>query len=282
MLAELALDAKAALGEGALWHDGRLLWVDIEGGTLNRFDPVRGANESWTLGQMVGTVVPRACGGYLVGAQRGVGVFDPATAQLKILVDPTGGRTEFRCNDGKCDPRGRFFIGTMALTKPRAPGGLFRIDADLRMTCVVEGTGTSNGLAWSHDRRTMYFIDTPTHAVSAFDYDEQTGAISARRTVIRFGEDEPGRPDGMTIDASGHLWVALYDGGAVVCCDPAAGTILERVEVPARRTTSCAFGGADLRELFITTGRESGERESGGVFVARPGVSGVPAFAFAG
>lgn len=282
MIAELALDAHAALGEGALWHDGRLLWVDIDGGTLNRFDPTRGVNESWSVGQMVGTVVPRACGGYVLGAHRGVGVFDPTTAKLKILVDPTGGRPEFRCNDGKCDPRGRLFVGTMALNKPRAPGGLFRIDADLRMTCVVEGTGTPNGLAWSHDRRTMYFIDTATRAVSAFDYEEATGVIANRRTVIHFGESGAGRPDGMTIDTAGNLWIALYDGGAVVCCDPAKGTILERVSVPASRTTSCAFGGADLRDLFITTGREEAQPASGGVFVTRPGVAGLPAFAFAG
>lgn len=282
MHAELVLDARASLGEAALWHDGHLLWVDIDAGAVHRFDPARGVNESWTLGQLVGTVVPRVCGGFVVGAHRGVGVFDPLTAQFKILVDPAGGRPEMRCNDGKCDPRGRLFVGTIGLHKPRPPGALYRIDPDLRATCVLEGTGTANGLAWSLDRRTMYFIDTPTRAVSAFDYDDVSGRINQRRDVIRFGDEEPGRPDGMTIDAHGHLWVALYEGGAVVCCEPAGGRIIERIEVPASRTTSCAFGGPDLADLFITSGRRDGESQSGGVFVARPGVAGRPAFCFAG
>ena len=147
---------------------------------------------------------------------------------------------------------------------------------------MVSGTGTANGLAWSADRSTLYFIDTPTREVSAFDYDEATGAIRDRRPVVRFGDEEMGRPDGMTIDAQGNLWVALYDGGAVVCCDPRTGTILERVSVPARRTTSCAFGGPDLRTLFITTGRSAAEPESGGLFAIAPGVAGVAAFSFAG
>jgi len=282
MNAELALDARASLGEAALWHEGRLLWVDIDAGTVNSFDPARGANESWSLGQMVGTVVPRACGGFIVGAHRGVGVFDPLTAQFKILADPAGGRSDMRCNDGKCDPRGRLFVGTIGLHKPRPPGAVYRIDPEWRATPVIDGTGTANGLAWSLDRRTLYFIDTPTREVSAFDYDEATGAITGRRAVVRFGDDERGRPDGMTIDASGRLWVALYEGGAVVCCDPLSGAILERIEVPASRTTSCAFGGPDLADLFITSGRAPTEAASGGVFVVRPGVSGVPAFVFSG
>jgi sugar lactone lactonase YvrE len=282
MNAVLAFHARASLGEAALWHDGRLLWVDIDAGTVNRFDPVRGTNEVWTLGQMVGTVVPRACGGFVVGAHRGVGFFDPLTAQFKIFADPAGGRAELRCNDGKCDPRGRLFAGTIGIHKPRPPGALYRIDPDLGVTCVVEGTGTANGLAWSHDRQTMYFIDTPTRAVSAFDYDESTGRISGRREIVRFGDAERGRPDGMTIDERGFLWVALYEGGAVVCCDPESGAILERIRVPASRTTSCAFGGPDLGELFITSGRDPAEPESGGIFVVRPGVRGVAAFSFAG
>lgn len=282
MNAELIFDARASLGEGALWHDNRLLWVDIEGGTFNRFDPVTGKNERWAVGQRVGTAVPRACGGYILGVHHGVGIFDTCTGQLKIVVDPAGARAELRCNDGKCDPRGRLFVGTMGLAKPRCPGALYRIDPDWRVTAVVEGTGTSNGLAWSHDLRTMFYIDTPTREVSAFDYDVDTGAISGRRTVVRLHDEEPGRPDGMAIDAEGRLWVALYDGGGVVCCDPRTGSVLARVHVPARKTTSCAFGGTDLGTLFITTAAESGVEHSGGIFAVSPGARGVPAFAFAG
>jgi sugar lactone lactonase YvrE len=208
MQAELIFDARALLGEGALWHDGRLLWVDIEGQTVNRFDPGTGRNESWTVGQRAGAVVP--CAGrteLLVAAHRGVGLLDPTTGRFEIFADPEGNRPEMRFNDGKCDPRGRFFGGTMGLEKPRAPGSLWRIDPDRTVTRMLSGLGTSNGLAWSADARTMYFIDTPTHEVSAFDYDPDTGAMTNRRAVVRFpsGGDIKARPDGMVIDADGNL-----------------------------------------------------------------------------
>ncbi|RME68807.1 MAG: SMP-30/gluconolactonase/LRE family protein [Verrucomicrobia bacterium] len=286
--AELALDAKAELGEGALWHDGRLLWVDIEGCAVNRFDPVSGRNERWAIGQRVGTVVPRRVGGLVLAVHRGIGILDTETGRFELRCDPAGGREELRFNDGKCDPRGRLFAGTMGMTKPRVPGTLYRIEPDFSFAPVLEGTGTSNGLAWSADESTLYYIDTPTLAVSAFDYDPDTGAISNRREVVKFSGDE-GRPDGMTIDADGNLWVALWGGSGVVCCDPRTGRVLEKVEVPALQTTACAFGGPELRDLYITSARigldEAALAErpfSGGIFVARPGVAGVPAFTFAG
>ncbi len=288
MKAELFFDARAALGEGALWWKDRLLWVDIESGTVNRLDPRARANESWNLGQRVGTVVPRAAGGLVAAAHRGIGILDTTTGGFAIFADPAGGREELRFNDGKCDPRGRLFAGTMGLVKPRAPGALYRINTDRTFAEVLGGVGTSNGLAWSADEATMYYIDTPTLEVSAFDYDAETGAISNRRPVVKFPGGQ-GRPDGMTIDADGNLWVALWAGAGVVCCDPRTGGILDRVDVPASQTTSCAFGGPELRDLFITSARHGlseealkTEPDAGGIFVCRPGVRGVPAFAFGG
>lgn len=288
LTAELVLDVRAALGEGSLWHDERLLWVDIEGHTVNRYDPVSGRRESWNVGQRVGTVVPRAKGGLVAAAHHGVGFLDTKSGAFELFCDPEGGRPELRFNDGKCDPRGRLFAGTMGLEKPRVPGTLFRIDPDQSVTAVVGDLGTSNGLAWSADESTFYFIDTPTLEVSAFDYDADTGAITNRRTVVRFPEDG-GKPDGMTIDSAGNLWVALWGGAGVVCCDPRSGNFLEKVEVPALQTTSCAFGGPGLRDLYITSARGGLDDEglskwpgSGGIFRARPGIAGVPAFAFAG
>lgn len=288
MKAELVLDARATLGEGALWHDGRLLWVDIEGCLVCRFDPRNGRNESWNVGQRSGTVVPRAAGGLLVAVQQGIGRLDPATGAFAVFVEPERGRDDVRFNDGKCDPRGRFFAGTMALTKPRGKrGALFRLDPDGAITRVISDVGTSNGLAWSHDEQTFYFIDTPTHEVSAFDYDAESGAISRRRAAVRFADEQ--HPDGMTIDAAGNLWVALWGGWGVVCCDPRTGKILEKIEVAASQTTSCAFGGPDLQSLYITSARNGldaatlrNQPAAGGIFVARPGVRGVAAFAFAG
>lgn len=285
---KLALDSRSELGEGSLWHGDRLLWVNIEGCTVNRFDPVSGKNETWNLGQRVGTVVPRKGGGFVAAVHHGIGILDPDTGSFDVFADPEGGRAELRFNDGKCDPRGRLLAGTMGLTKPRAPGTLFRIDHDRSITRLVEGTGTSNGLAWSADGSTLYYIDTPTLEVSAFDYDLETGAVSNRRPAVQFS-DEDGKPDGMTIDAEGNLWVALWGGAGVVCCDPSSGKILDKIEVPALQTTSCAFGGPELRDLYITSARGGLDDEelakrphSGGIFVARPGVAGVPAFEYAG
>jgi sugar lactone lactonase YvrE len=231
----------------------------------------------------VGTVVPRRDRPeLLVGAHRGVGFLDPATSGFELFADPERGRPELRINDGKCDPRGRFFCGTMGLEKPRAPGSLYRIDPDRTITRMLTGLGTANGLAWSHDQRTMYFIDTPTREVSAFDYDPDAGTMTNRRPSVKFPSDTGVRPDGMTIDADGNLWVAMYEGACVLGCDPRTGRIIERIDVPALKTTSCAFGGTDLRDLYITCAHTDGEPHTGAIWVARPGVRGVPAFAFAG
>ena len=155
------------------------------------------------------------------------------------------------------------------------------------MTPLLGDLGTANGMAWSHDLRTMYFIDTPTMEVGAFDFDIGSGALGSRRTAVRFPAGA-GRPDGMTIDAEGNLWVAMYEGGCVQGCDPRTGRIFARIDVPASRTTSCAFGGPELRDLFITTAGgddpalRTREPDAGGLFVAQPGPRGVAAFAFAG
>jgi sugar lactone lactonase YvrE len=283
MKAELIFDARALLGKGALWHEDRLLWIDIEGCTVNRFDPRAGRNESWPVGQRVGTVVPRAGRGeLLVAVHRGLGILDPATGLLELFADPAGGRPEMRFNDGKCDPCGRFFAGTMGLEKPRAPGTLYRLDPGRTITPVLTGLGTSNGLAWSADQRTMYFIDTPTYEVSAFDYDPDTGAMTNRRPAVKFPSDGPGRPDGMVIDADGNLWVAMYEGAGVLGCDPRTGRVIARIDVPARKTTSCTFGGPELRDLYITCARTEGEPHTGALWIAHPGVCGVPALAFGG
>lgn len=283
MQAELIYEADALLGEAPIWHVDRLLWVDIERHRVNRFDPVTGRNESWDIGQYAGTVVPCARPGrLLVGAHRGIGLLDTETGVFTIFVDPEGGRPELRCNDGKCDPRGRFFVGTMGLQKPRVPGSLFRLDPDHACTRVLTGLGTSNGLAWSHDERTMYYIDTPTYEISAFDYDPDTGEMVNPRPVVRFPRDVSARPDGMTIDADGNLWVAMYAGGCVLGCDPRNGEIFARIDVPAVNTTACAFGGPELRDLFITCARKEGERHAGAIWVARPGPRGVPAHVFGG
>lgn len=289
MKAELVLKAEATLGEGALWdpQSQRLLWVDIEGHQLHRFDPQQGHDQAIDLGESVSTVVPRASGGLVVALPHRLVALDVASGRRELLAEAEVDNRDTRFNDGKCDPAGRFWVGT--LSNSRTPGAhLWRLDADHSLHRMVDQVTNSNGLAWSPDQRTMYYIDTSTRRVDAFDYERETGQIARRRPVLTVPEAW-GKPDGMTIDAEGMLWVALWGGGRVTRWDPSSGCLLATVQVPAARTTSCAFGGPQLDQLFITTARSgAGEAElrqqpqAGSLFVACPNVVGLPAFAFAG
>ena len=218
----------------------------------------------------------------LVALQTGIHRLDTATGRLTLLVNPLTAPS-LRFNDGKCDPAGRFWVGTFDLAQRPHAGTLYRLDPDGRLHVMLRGITNSNGIAWSRDRATMYYIDTPTRTVQAFDYDNATGALARGRVVVRFAAGA-GWPDGMTLDAAGHLWVALWGGGAVHCHDPGTGALLQIVAVPAPFTSSCAFGGPQLRTLYITSARGGLSEEqarafplSGDVFAAEPGASGVPA-----
>lgn len=290
-VAEIALRIAATLGEGALWDDAtqRLLWVDITQKCVGRFDPISGANEVFQLDSMVGTVVGTTRGDLLVALQEGVARLDLTSGKVSDLRCPAGhDATRIRFNDGKCDPRGRLWAGTMALDFATGAGALYCFDPDGTVSARVPQVTVSNGIVWSHDHRRMYYIDSPTRAVDVFDYDVETGAIANRRHAWALPEGW-GFPDGMTIDAEGKLWIALWGGSAVVRFDPDAGRVLDKIAVPAAHVTSCAFGGPDLKSLFITTAREGRSPEqlaqeplAGSIFVARPGVSGVGAFAYRG
>lgn len=289
---EVVLDLRAQLGEGALWNAARqrLQWIDIKGRRVFTYDPATGVNESCDVGQMVGTVVPRARGGLMLALHEGFAELDPATGRVTLRPRPPEyDPAQVRFNDGKCDPAGRFWAGTMALAKsPRPLGRLYRLDPDGSMHVMLRDVGTSNGLAWSLDRRTLYFNDTPLVRVDAFDYDDATGAVANRRIVITIPPDM-GRPDGSTLDAEGMLWIALWSGGAVTRWDPASGKLLQTIRLPVTNVTSCAFGGPQLDTLFITTARDgltaaqlAAQPLAGGLFQVRPGVRGLPAPAFAG
>jgi sugar lactone lactonase YvrE len=287
MQATSILHAQATLGEGALWNPEtqRLYWVDIEGRVLHVFDPATGDDRRYPVGKRIGTVVPMRNGHALVALQSGIHEIDLDTGQLTRLADPITD-ANLRFNDGKCDPAGRFWVGTFDLLGRARACSLYRLDPDGSTHVMLRHVTNSNGLAWAPDRRTMYFIDTPSMAVQAFDYDDTTGNISNPRVVVRVPKGS-GSPDGMTIDAEGKLWVALFGAGAVHRYDPATGTLLQVVEVPAPFTSSCAFGGPDLKTLFITTGRGglSAEQQrefplSGNVFAVELNVAGVPACFF--
>ena len=284
-MADLILDARATWGEGAIWlaREQVLFWIDILGKRFWRFDPATGTQEAFEVGQFVGTLVPRRSGGVLLAVQQGLAAYDLDTRKLTLLCDPEGGKPELRFNDGKCDPAGRFWAGTMPVAGRAPVGSLFCLFPDLRCTRMLTGVSCSNGIVWSLDRRTMYYIDTPRCTVDAFDYDLETGAIANRRVAIAI-PPVPGHPDGSTLDAEGMLWVAHCGGGCVTRWDPRTGQQLATVTVPTPLVTSCAFGGPRLDRLYITTARRDATATTlaGGLFCAEVGVKGLEAFEFAG
>ena len=288
--AELVIDARAMLAEGPVWHAQRqlLYWVSILASEVHVFDPATNEDRAIDVGQFVGTVVPRKSGGVIVALHHGIASLDLDTGDLKVLADPEADQPGNRFNDGKCDPAGRFWAGTMSLTYVEGAGSLYMMDADLSVRPMLGNVTISNGIVWSPDRSTMYYIDTPTCEVSAFDYAVETGAISNRRTAVRIPKDLGG-PDGMTIDAEGKLWVAVWGSGAVSRWDPESGEMLGAVSLPVTAVSACAFGGPNLDELYVTTAREGMDEQAlaeqphaGGVFRVKPGVCGVEAFEFAG
>lgn len=285
---ELVLDTKSTLGEGAIWNyrSEELMWVDIKGEILNFYHPESGTNTEMFTGQMVGTVVPTETGKVLVALQNGIYSLDPNTGTKKLLVDPEADKPTNRFNDGKCDPSGRFWAGTMSTNGEQQAGALYRFDPDTSIHKMIDNVGTSNGIVWSADKTKMYYIDTPTMKVMAYDYNDQTGEISNAKVAVAIPQGI-GYPDGMTIDENDNLWVALWGGSAVANFNSETGELIQKIDVPAKNVTSCAFGDDDLGTLYITTARESTSDEelekfpnAGGLFKIRPGVKGVEAFFF--
>ena len=277
---EVVVALRSELGEGPVWdaRSGRLVWVDTLGRWIHATDPRTGATESIEVPLDVGAVAPRAAGGYVAALQDGFWIVGDGPAR-RITTVPEA-RPVLRFNDGKCDPTGRFWAGTMAYDKEVGAASLYRLDAKGRATRVIDGATISNGLAWSEDARTMYYIDSPTQRVDAFTFNSATGEVADRRTVVRIPE-ELGTPDGMTVDAEGGLWVALWGGGAVHRY--VDGRLDREIRLPVTQPTSCAFGGADLDSLYITSAREGlseAERRAqplaGALFRVRPGVRGLP------
>lgn len=283
-------DVVADHGEGVVWDParGELLWVDLGVGRLHRGRPGDGGVEhlgTIRLDVPLGAVAPLTGGeGWIAAAGHGVARLARDGA-LTWLAEPDAGREGVRMNDAACDPGGRFWAGTMAEDETPGAGALYRFDPDGTLTTMVARTTVSNGLGWSADATTMWFADSGEGAIDAFRFDAATGAIADRRRVITIAEDD-GVPDGLTVDADDHLWVAIWDGGEVRRYTP-AGELVARVRVPVSRPTRCCFGGADLATLYISTARvglsEEQLREqpdAGRLFAVAPGVPGVaqPAF----
>jgi sugar lactone lactonase YvrE len=270
----------ATLGEGPVWdaQHQALYWLDIPESRVYRMD-ADGSITSWDLGQPVGAVVRRASGGLVVAVRDGFMALDPASGELAMLAAVEQDRPENRMNDGACDRAGRFYAGTMADDERPAAGALYRLDPDLSVTTLLTGVGISNGIGWSPDEQLMYYADSHTHQVDVFDYDPATGAIDGRHRFAAVGRGDV-VPDGLTVDADGGVWVAVWGGGAVLRHDP-DGRVRETLELPAEHVTSCAFGGPGLDRLYITTAAGPGE-QAGSLFVCEPGVTGQPGHPFRG
>ena len=282
--AVLVLDEKTILGEGSIWHptENKLYWIDIEGKILHIYDPVLKVDKQLKVGSRVGTVVPVQSGGALLALQNGIQKIDTKTGKLTFLTNPLID-SNIRFNDGKCDPSGRFWVGTMALDSRKKGGVLYRFDKDKTVHLMLDSVSISNGIVWTADKKTMYYNDTPTGTIQAFDYDDTNGNITNRRVAVKI-PNGIGAPDGMTIDVEGNLWVALWGGGIVGKFNPLTGELLQKIKVPASNVSSCAFGGKNLDILFITTARQWMNEEqlkkfplSGGLFSVKPGVRGVRA-----
>lgn len=288
--AELVLDIGATLGEGPSWDEEsrQLIWVDIDGCSVNRFDPVTGINETLDVGKRVGAAVRRKQGGLLLALDDGFYTFNPDSGALVHLYDPEPGVTNNRLNDGKCDPYGRFWAGSMVLKGRKESAALYRMDPDGSVHTMETGVTISNGLAFDPSQGLMYYIDSITRQITRYHYDGTTGNIR-NKTVAFTVSDQPGVPDGMTIDDEGMLWVAFFNGGKVVRFDPQTGCVLEEVAVPASKVTSCAFGGTDFKDLYITTAKadrydsaRDSEPLSGGLFKVNLPVPGAKSTVFSG
>jgi sugar lactone lactonase YvrE len=263
------------------------MWVDIRGRRVHYYDPAtRLGGVLFETPCSVSAVAPRRRGGVVIAMDGAFGIYEPGTTSPSVVIPIGVGRLATRTNDGKCDPRGRFWAGTAAYGLPAGSASLYRLDHDLRATRVLDGITLSNGLGWSPDGCTMYYIDTATHGLDAFDFDERSGGVSNRRRLISVPPQE-GDPDGLAVDRDGGLWVALWGGGAVQRYAP-DGRPDVVVNLPCRLVTSCAFGGPDLDELFITTaslGLTSDELAAqpgaGGLFSCHPGRTGLSTNSFA-
>jgi sugar lactone lactonase YvrE len=285
--AEVAVAAGARLGEGPTWDSARevLIWVDILNSRVHTYDPASGARTVMTTGQHVGAAKPRAAGGLVVNLRDGVGLYDAHGAFTWLHREAVPGR---RGNDAAVAPDGALWAGTMTYAEDRGGGDLKRVAGDGTAVTVLPQVTVSNGTGWSPDGRLMYYNDTPTRRIDVFDVPAEGGAetaqVSGRRALAEI-EDGAGYPDGLTVDADGCVWVALWDGGAVRRYTP-GGRLDRTVPVPVPRPTACAFGGPGLRDLYVTTasvGADAARHPLAGAVLVYPGAGqGLPQPAFAG
>jgi sugar lactone lactonase YvrE len=289
----LAFDARVALAECPLWSvaEQKLYWVDIAGCTINRFDPATGENTAWPTPCEPGCIALAASGGLVAALRDGFYRFYPADASLKRIADAPYDPREMRFNDGRCDAAGRFWAGAMYEPRTAERASVYCLErGKVRTGWGPEknfGVKVSNGMAFTLDNRNVFQSDTPNHVIYQFDFDVSTGTIGKRHEFARKPDNRTeasysGRPDGAAIDSAGNYWSAQYEGRCVLRYST-NGAITGVIHVPARRVTMVAFGGRDLRTMYITTAREGATPEelaadihAGGIFACDMEIAGWP------
>jgi|LDZU01.1.fsa_nt_gi sugar lactone lactonase YvrE len=287
MQAKSIIDCHNELGEGPIWHplENRLYWLDILKGKIQRYDPISMEYQTFLVGQKISAIGLRGTNTFITAGENGFAFWDVDRNTFRPICHPEKDKSNARFNDGKVDRNGRFWAGTMTTTD--ASSTLYRLDENLEVTPMIRNVTISNGIGWSPDDTVMYFADTRRYIIYAYDFNQDSGELSAKREFVRFsGRD--GSPDGLTVDAQGCVWCALWGGWRVDCYSP-EGKCIERVDVPVEQPSSCAFGGIDFDTLFITSAREglseaklADQPQAGNLFACQPGVRGLPEPKFAG
>jgi sugar lactone lactonase YvrE len=284
---DVAVGIPCELGEGPVWLVERreLLWVDILGGSVHSWSPDTGALDTACFGGETSAVVPCDESGYIVAVAHDLLRVEGQLAgqnTTKVIATAEAGLPENRFNDCRCDPQGRLWAGTMSKVRRPAAAGLYRLGGDHELEQVLAGTTISNGIGWSPSGETMYFIDSPSQRIDVYDFDGASGEIAGRR-CLAVVDPADGMPDGLAVDSEGGIWVCLFGGGAVRRYTP-SGQVDAEIATPVPHPTCPAFGGEDLKTLFITTTRHRLAPEqlrvypqAGSVFAFEPGVRGQPA-----
>lgn len=259
---EIVVEHSCLLGEGPVWDaaNNTILWLDILKGEIHQHNILSGKHSIFRAGEMIGCIAPRENGGFIAGMENGIAFIDVTTNTIKYIANPEEG-LENRFNDGKCDVAGRFWLGSMAKSEEKNRGNFYVMESDLSIKKKITNVSISNGLAWNADNTLLYYIDTPTNHVVAFDFNIENGELTNRHIAIDVTQEQ-GFADGMTIDEEGMLWIAFYDGWRVARYDPRTGKLLQQVKLPVANVTCCTFGGDNLNDLYITTASKGLSQEA--------------------
>jgi sugar lactone lactonase YvrE len=294
---KLVLDAKAELAETPIWNTDKkvLYWTDVFTGDFHIFDAKSGKYEVFNEGGMIGAAIPCKDGRVLLLLENGLNLFDPASKELKHLIDPEPGRSDFRLNDGRCDKMGRLWFSTLSKVygsdkyDESMTGSLYMVDTDLSIKTVMSGINQLNGIGWSSDDTRMYVVDTHNFKLLSFDYDVKSGQTSEPKTACEIDRDF-GFPDGMCVDAQDNVWIAHWVSGKISKWNPQTGELIETVQMPVPHITCCGFGGDYFDELYVTTARlwvdeadlTGKYSKAGAIFMFKPGVAGRESYLYNG